>query len=112
MVQRRFQEEIWKNIRYVNEGDKISIGGSDYEVVHVPGHSQSDILLWNPVTGDAFAGDHLIKAFSVNAFIESPTMMGQSRPKPLLQSRLYRKSQRTAVNHHLSRPRRAIYPTY
>ncbi|MDR4946900.1 MBL fold metallo-hydrolase [Neobacillus cucumis] len=57
MVQRRFQEENWKNIRYVNEGDKISIGGIDYEVVHVPGHSQSDILLWNPVTGDAFAGD-------------------------------------------------------
>lgn len=87
MVQRRFKEEKWQNVTYVKEGDIIPIGGKGFEVVHVPGHSQSDMLMWNRKTGDAFAGDHLIKSFSVNAFIEPPNYGEVRRPKPLLQYR-------------------------
>lgn len=87
IIQRRFKEENWRNVAYLKDGDVIPLGGLGFEVVHVPGHSQTDILLWNRETGDAIAGDHLLKAFSVNAFIE-PQPQGQtSRPKPLLQYR-------------------------
>lgn len=89
MVKRAFKEQDWRNVRYVKEGHTIPIAGENFEVVHVPGHSQVDILLWNPETGDAFAGDHLIKAFSVNAFIEPPFSGSDIRPRPLL---LYRNS--------------------
>jgi glyoxylase-like metal-dependent hydrolase (beta-lactamase superfamily II) len=89
IVERRYREERWSNIHYLKEGDCLPLGGVDFEVIHVPGHSQCDILLWDPLTGDAFAGDHLIKAFSINAFIEPPNPGETDRPKPLLQ---YRKS--------------------
>ncbi|WP_219621285.1 MBL fold metallo-hydrolase [Neobacillus cucumis] len=87
IVQRQFKEENWRNVTYINDGDTVFIGGKPFEVIHVPGHSQSDILMWNHETGDTFAGDHLIKAFSVNAFIEPPLLDGEGRPKPLLQYR-------------------------
>jgi glyoxylase-like metal-dependent hydrolase (beta-lactamase superfamily II) len=63
IIERPFKEEKWRNITYLNEGDVIPLGGKEFEVVHVPGHSQSDILLWNQETGDTFSGDHLLKCF-------------------------------------------------
>jgi glyoxylase-like metal-dependent hydrolase (beta-lactamase superfamily II) len=87
IVQRSYKEENWRNVHYLNEGESVSIGGEPFEVIYVPGHSQSDLLLWNSKTGDAFAGDHLIKSFSVNAFIEPPRLDEEERPKPLLQYR-------------------------
>ncbi|MEH7073174.1 MBL fold metallo-hydrolase [Neobacillus drentensis] len=87
IIKRPFKEEKWRNISYLNQGDVIPLGGLPFKVVHVPGHSQSDILLWNEETGDTFAGDHLLKAFSVNAFIEPPIKGDVARPRPLLQYR-------------------------
>jgi glyoxylase-like metal-dependent hydrolase (beta-lactamase superfamily II) len=87
IIERPYKEENWRNVTYINEGDVIPIGGKAFEVVHVPGHSQSDILLWNKETGDTFAGDHLLKALSVNAFIEPPDLGEINRPRPLLQYR-------------------------
>ncbi|MBO0961816.1 MBL fold metallo-hydrolase [Neobacillus sp. MM2021_6] len=87
IIKRRYMEEKWRNVSFVKEGDVLPIGGVGFEVVHVPGHSQCDILLWNRETGDAIAGDHLLKAFSVNAFIEPPPQGQTDRPKPLLQYR-------------------------
>ncbi|MCM2533056.1 MBL fold metallo-hydrolase [Neobacillus pocheonensis] len=72
IVKQSYKEEKWQNVSYLKEGDVIPIGGHNFEVEHVPGHSQVDIMLWDPQTGDTFAGDHIIKAFSVNAFIEPP----------------------------------------
>ena len=89
IIRRKFKEENWRNIKYVKEGDTIALGGTPFEIVYVPGHSGCDMLLWDPQTGDALAGDHLLKAFSVNAFIEPPFDGAAVRPKPLLQ---YRKS--------------------
>ncbi|WP_040209429.1 MBL fold metallo-hydrolase [Neobacillus jeddahensis] len=87
IVKRNYIEESWRNVSYLQEGDRVPIGGKSFTAAHVPGHSQSDILLWNRETGDAFAGDHLLKGFSVNAFIEPPSPGETSRPKPLLQYR-------------------------
>jgi glyoxylase-like metal-dependent hydrolase (beta-lactamase superfamily II) len=87
IVERPFNKEKWRNITYISDGDVILLGGKEFQVVHVPGHSQSDILLWNQNTGDTFAGDHLLKAFSVNAFIEPPDPGEDNRPRPLLQYR-------------------------
>ncbi|MEH7504874.1 MBL fold metallo-hydrolase [Neobacillus drentensis] len=87
IIERPYKEENWRNVTYINEGDVIPLGGKAFEVIHAPGHSQSDILLWNSETGDTFAGDHLLKAFSVNAFIEPPNPGEINRPRPLLQYR-------------------------
>jgi glyoxylase-like metal-dependent hydrolase (beta-lactamase superfamily II) len=87
IIKRSFKEEKWRNVSYLKEGDVIPLGGQNFEVVYVPGHSQTDILLWDKQTGDTFSGDHLVKAFSVNAFIEPPIPGNLSRPKPLLQYR-------------------------
>lgn len=88
IVKRSFKEEKMRNVSYLKEGDVIPIGGQNFEVVYVPGHSKTDILLWDKETGDTFAGDHLVKAFSVNAFIEPPIPGTITRTKPLLQYRL------------------------
>ncbi|MBV7504619.1 MBL fold metallo-hydrolase [Bacillus sp. sid0103] len=87
IIERPFKEENWRNVTYITEDDGIFLGGKEFEVVYVPGHSQSDILLWNQETGDTFAGDHLLKAFSVNAFIEPPNPGEVIRPRPLMQYR-------------------------
>ncbi|WP_409305533.1 MBL fold metallo-hydrolase [Peribacillus sp. SCS-155] len=84
---RKYKEEIWHDVIYVKDGDVIPIAGINFEVLYVPGHSQTDILLWNPETGDTIAGDHLIADFSVNAFIEPPPYREEERPKSLLQYR-------------------------
>jgi glyoxylase-like metal-dependent hydrolase (beta-lactamase superfamily II) len=87
IIERPYKEENWRNVTYINEGNVIPLGGKAFEVIQLPGHSQSDILLWNTETGDTFAGDHLLKAFSVNAFIEPPNPGEINRPRPLLQYR-------------------------
>lgn len=102
IVERRYKEINWRNIHFVTERDVIPIGGQPFEVVYVPGHSQSDILLWNQETGDAFSGDHLMRT-SVNAFIEPPDPGETERPKPLLQ---YRDSLKKVSRF----PLRMVYP--
>ena len=77
----------WHNVHFLKEGDRIFAGGKNYEVLYTPGHSQSDICLWDHASGDAFVGDFLVKLFSPNAFITQPAPNQKERPKPLLQLR-------------------------
>lgn len=86
-LKRGYQEVNWEHVNFLKDGDKLLLGDEYFDVVYVPGHSQSDILIWNPEKGDAFIGDHLLKLFSVNAFIEPPGPSEKERPKPLLQYR-------------------------
>jgi glyoxylase-like metal-dependent hydrolase (beta-lactamase superfamily II) len=44
-----------------------------YEVLHVPGHAQAALALWNRETGDILTGDQLLPHVSSNALIE-PTL--------------------------------------
>jgi glyoxylase-like metal-dependent hydrolase (beta-lactamase superfamily II) len=91
----KYKEERWRNVTYLYDGDVVNAGGTPFEVVYVPGHSQSDIILYNASTGDTLAGDHLIASMSVNAFIEPPSPGKSERPKPLLQ---YRESLKKVKN--------------
>jgi glyoxylase-like metal-dependent hydrolase (beta-lactamase superfamily II) len=87
ILQQSYHEKYWQNVTFLKDGDVVPLGGTNFNVFHVPGHSQTDIILWNSETGDAFMGDHLLKPFSVNAFVEPPVPCNIERPKPLLQYR-------------------------
>ncbi len=47
--------------KYVEEGDKIKIGNSTLEVIHVPGHSQGHIALYDRAGGYFYGGDILFQ---------------------------------------------------
>ena len=69
-ITQSYRELNWQEIRYVRENEYIKIGGSDFIVEYVPGHSQTDLLFHNQ-EGLAIAGDLLLPDISVNAFIEN-----------------------------------------
>jgi glyoxylase-like metal-dependent hydrolase (beta-lactamase superfamily II) len=85
---RQYKEEFWKDVHYLRDGDDIYIGGQTYSVLHIPGHSQTDILLMNEKNETTFVGDHLIPELAVNAFIEPPPPGEKNRPAPLIQYRV------------------------
>ncbi|HEY0001055.1 MAG TPA: MBL fold metallo-hydrolase [Actinoplanes sp.] len=41
-------------------GEKITIGGRDWAVVHTPGHSTGHVCLWSPDLEVVLSGDHLL----------------------------------------------------
>jgi glyoxylase-like metal-dependent hydrolase (beta-lactamase superfamily II) len=41
-------------------GEKIAIGGRNWEVVHTPGHSTGHVCLWSPDLEAVLSGDHLL----------------------------------------------------
>nr|WP_296070733.1 MBL fold metallo-hydrolase [uncultured Actinoplanes sp.] len=41
-------------------GEKIPIGGQDWEVIYTPGHSTGHICLWSPAEEVVLSGDHLL----------------------------------------------------
>jgi glyoxylase-like metal-dependent hydrolase (beta-lactamase superfamily II) len=41
-------------------GERLRIGGRDWEIVHTPGHSVGHICLWSPTLGLLLSGDHLL----------------------------------------------------
>ncbi|SFI88699.1 MBL fold metallo-hydrolase [Brevibacillus centrosporus] len=89
IFQRRqpYRQKEWRHVRYVKDGDTVMAGGAALKVLYVPGHSQSDICLWNERTGDAFVGDYLLEHISANAFITPPDQEQEEREKPLIQLR-------------------------
>jgi glyoxylase-like metal-dependent hydrolase (beta-lactamase superfamily II) len=46
--------------RRLRGGERIPIGGRDWEVLHTPGHSFGHICLWSPEADAVFSGDHLL----------------------------------------------------
>lgn len=50
-------------------GQTIDIGGMEMEIHHRPGHSPSDTVFFDPSTGTAFGGDHLLSHISSNPLI-------------------------------------------
>ena len=43
--------------RLIDEGDIIDLGDRVFEVMHTPGHSIGEIVLWEAATGVLFSGD-------------------------------------------------------
>jgi hypothetical protein len=64
-------------LQFVNDGDKIPLGGKSVEVISVPGHSWGSVVFWyenNLFTGDAIgSGDAWLgfSAMSIEDYIKS-----------------------------------------
>ncbi|MEQ8664122.1 MAG: MBL fold metallo-hydrolase [Rhodospirillales bacterium] len=43
--------------RLIDEGDIVDLGDRVFEVLHTPGHSVGEIMLWEKATGVLFSGD-------------------------------------------------------
>ena len=43
------------------DGDKLTLGGSDFHVLHTPGHTQGSISIWIPAENTLVAGDTLFR---------------------------------------------------
>jgi hydroxyacylglutathione hydrolase len=46
---------------FAREGDRIWVGGTDFEVLHTPGHTPGSISLWIPSEKKLIAGDTLFR---------------------------------------------------
>lgn len=44
----------------VKEGDSLKMGGRDWKVLHLPGHSPGHVALWNMAEGILLAGDCIL----------------------------------------------------
>lgn len=47
--------------RWLNEGDKLEIGGEAFEIFHCPGHSPGSLVYYNKANGFALVGDVLFQ---------------------------------------------------
>ena len=43
--------------RLLNDGDIVDLGDRQFEVIHTPGHSPGEIMLWDAASGILFSGD-------------------------------------------------------
>ena len=43
------------------DGAKLRLGGSDFQVIHTPGHTQGSLCLWIPAENTLVAGDTLFR---------------------------------------------------
>jgi hydroxyacylglutathione hydrolase len=43
------------------DGDRLTVGASEFHVLHTPGHTQGSICLWMPAEGTLVAGDTLFR---------------------------------------------------
>ena len=72
-------------------GERLELRDRTFEVLHAPGHSPSDTLLWDRGERVMLAGDHLLGHISSNPIIALPltepeatgALEEQSRPRPL-----------------------------
>jgi glyoxylase-like metal-dependent hydrolase (beta-lactamase superfamily II) len=47
--------------RWLEEGDRVTIGGSEFEVLHCPGHSPGSVVFFSRELGFALMGDVLFR---------------------------------------------------
>lgn len=58
--------------RYLEDGDRLQLGGRWWEIIHTPGHSRGSICLYEPRSGTFLSGDHLLGHISSNPVMEPP----------------------------------------
>jgi glyoxylase-like metal-dependent hydrolase (beta-lactamase superfamily II) len=78
-----------KVTRTVRDGEALEWAGRTMTVLHRPGHSPSDTVLWDQQRALAIGGDHLIKHVSSNPLISRPLggksgEPGGGRPRALM----------------------------
>ncbi|MFJ7726423.1 MBL fold metallo-hydrolase [Neobacillus sp. NPDC097160] len=50
----------WKQISYLEDGDKISIAGEEIMIIHAPGHTAGQLNLYIPSKQILLAGDNIV----------------------------------------------------
>ena len=75
--------------RALSDGESLRLAGRSVRVLHRPGHSPSDTVLYDEEHGVLITGDHLLPRVSSNALISRPLDGAPDgwRPQPLLQYR-------------------------
>ena len=61
-------------IGFVEDGERIDLGGVTLEAIHVPGHTKGSLVYVERETGCAFCGDALNPRSSIGMFPGSPTV--------------------------------------
>jgi glyoxylase-like metal-dependent hydrolase (beta-lactamase superfamily II) len=56
----------------LTDGGELGFASRTFEVLHRPGHSPGDTVLFDAADGTLLAGDHLIKTISSNPLISAP----------------------------------------
>ncbi|AQQ53054.1 MBL fold metallo-hydrolase [Planococcus lenghuensis] len=69
---------------YLKEEDQLP-GHPEWLVMETPGHAQSHLAFWNPVSGELIGGDNVLATVSSNPLIEPPLDPEDGRPKSLIQ---------------------------
>jgi glyoxylase-like metal-dependent hydrolase (beta-lactamase superfamily II) len=80
----------------LHDGQRLDLRDRGFQVLHRPGHSPSDTVLWDERRGILIGGDHLLARISSNPLISRPLEPvvpgasrdadpGAARPKSLLQ---------------------------
>jgi glyoxylase-like metal-dependent hydrolase (beta-lactamase superfamily II) len=72
--------------RELREGDELELSERTFQIFHRPGHSPSDMILWDSDRELLLAGDHLLGNISSNPVVSRPLSgpPDQPRPKALL----------------------------
>lgn len=74
--------------RTLNDGEQLQLRDRTLTVLHRPGHSPSDTVLYDRDRRLLIAGDHLLERISSNAIVarplDAPPHYDGPRPKPLL----------------------------
>ncbi|SDJ37627.1 MBL fold metallo-hydrolase [Paenibacillus naphthalenovorans] len=78
----KLQEAVRRNEQFKIHAEIIPLSDSEYlgnvQVIEVPGHAPDHIAFWDAQRQWLFAGDHLLKTISSNAFIE-PDLEGNRK---------------------------------
>ncbi len=73
----------------LREGDTLRMAGSEWQVLHTPGHSAGLICLHDPASQTLISSDHLLAYISSNPVVEPPPPGQSERPRSLV---LYQRS--------------------
>ena len=66
----------------LSEGELLAADGSEWQVLHTPGHARGALCLWNPEGGVLVSGDTLIPHISSNAILEPAVDAFRERTLP------------------------------
>ena len=69
----------------LQDGDRLTLGGVAWQVLHTPGHAREHICLYQPASGQLLSGDHLLRDISSNPILEPPLPGEAERPRSLVQ---------------------------
>ncbi len=69
----------------IAEGDTLTLANRVWTVYHTPGHAGGLVCLFEPHTRTLLANDHLLRDISSNAILEPPPVLGDPRPRRLVE---------------------------